>query len=73
MGILFLGGNFEHGREKLDLLSVPYVMLAMMMNRDRVEDSRYSSVSIDDYRGDLRGGASGMACRAPQSCGDGVP
>lgn len=50
MGILFLGGNFEHGREKLDLLSVPYVMLAMMMNRDRVEDSRYSSVSIDDYR-----------------------
>ena len=22
----------------------------MMMNRDRVEDSRYSSVSIDDYR-----------------------
>ena len=41
MGILFLGGNFEHGREKLDLLSVPYVMLAMMMNRDRVEDSRF--------------------------------
>lgn len=49
-GLLFLGGNFVHRKEKLDLLSVPYVMLAMMMDPTAVEDSRYSSVSIDDYK-----------------------
>lgn len=48
-GIIFLGGYFSHSKEKLDQLSVPFVLstIAMMSEVDR---NNYSSVSVDDFK-----------------------
>lgn len=73
MGILFLGGNFEHGRGKAGSAERS---LCDAGHDDEPGPGGGQPVFQRFHRrlpGDLRGGASGMACRAPQSCGDGVP
>lgn len=48
-GIVFLGGYFSHSREKLEKLTVPFVLSTVGIN-DRVTDMQYSSVSVDDLK-----------------------
>lgn len=48
-GLIFMGGNFEHTRDKLALLDVPYMMLTITMQKN-VDRTSFSSVSVDDYR-----------------------
>lgn len=47
-GIVFLGGYFSHSKEKLEQLTVPFVLstIGMMKESDEYE---YSSVSVDDF------------------------
>lgn len=48
-GMIFMGGNFEHGRDKLAMLDVPYVMLTITVHKN-VDRASFSSLCIDDYR-----------------------
>lgn len=48
-GIIFLGGYFSHSKEKLDQLTVPFVLSTIGMT-DMVGESNYSSVSVDDFQ-----------------------
>ena len=45
-GIIFLGGQFTHTKEKLDTLTVPFVLSTISFVEDTVCD--FSSVSVDD-------------------------
>jgi len=47
-GIVFLGGYFNHTKEKLDAISVPFVISTVNMTDEYSEN--YSSVSIDDVK-----------------------
>lgn len=48
-GIVFLGGFFIHAKEKLDQLTIPYVLCTIGMTED-FDRSEYSSVSVDDFK-----------------------
>lgn len=48
MGMIFLGGNFKHSRDRLSLLEAPYVMLTTTIHSG-VDRSAFSSVTVDDY------------------------
>lgn len=48
-GIIFLGGYFSHAKEKLDQLTVPFVLSTIGMT-NTADWSRYSSVSVDDFQ-----------------------
>ena len=48
-GIVFLGGFFSHSREKLEQLTVPFVLSTIGMTDSLEESSSYSWVSVDDY------------------------
>ncbi len=48
-GIVFLGGYFVHAKEKLDQLTVPYVLCTIGMTED-FDRKEYSSVSVDDFK-----------------------
>ena len=47
-GLIFMGGNFRHTRDKLSMLDAPYVMLTITMHAD-VDRESFSSVTVDDY------------------------
>lgn len=47
-GLIFMGGNFSHTRDKLALLGVPFVMLTITMHGN-VDRNAFSSVTVDDY------------------------
>lgn len=47
-GLIFLGGNFQHRREILAMLDVPFIMVTITMHK-QVERSGFSSVAVDDY------------------------
>lgn len=47
-GLIFMGGNFQHSRDKLAMLDVPFVMLTFSMHKD-VDRDTFSSVTVDDY------------------------
>lgn len=46
-GIVFLGGSFSHQQEKLQEITVPFVLSTIAM-ADQVDKDLYSSVSVDD-------------------------
>lgn len=48
-GIVFLGGYFSHSKEKLDQLTVPFVLSTIGMTA-KVDQNNYSSVSVDDFQ-----------------------
>ncbi|MGF7049961.1 LacI family transcriptional regulator [Paenibacillus sp. DS2015] len=48
-GIVFLGGLFSHSKEKLDQLTVPFVLSTIGMT-DEFDLSDYSSVAVDDFK-----------------------
>jgi len=48
-GIVFLGGYFSHSKEKLDQLTVPFVLSTIGMTLG-VDQTDYSSVSVDDFK-----------------------
>ncbi|WP_410771987.1 LacI family DNA-binding transcriptional regulator [Fontibacillus sp. BL9] len=48
-GIVFLGGYFSHSKEKLDQLTVPFVLSTIGMTPE-YDPHEYSSVSVDDYK-----------------------
>ena len=48
-GIVFLGGFFSHSKEKLEQLTVPFVLSTIGMTDSLEESSSYSWVSVDDY------------------------
>jgi DNA-binding LacI/PurR family transcriptional regulator len=48
-GIIFLGGSFSHSKEKLDQLTVPFVLSTIGMTVE-VDQNNYSSVSVDDFQ-----------------------
>jgi DNA-binding LacI/PurR family transcriptional regulator len=47
--IVFLGGSFSHSKEKLDQLTVPFVLSTIGMTAE-VDQNNYSSVSVDDLQ-----------------------
>jgi len=47
-GIVFLGGYFSHTRERLEQLTVPFILSTVGMTEE-VERDLYSSVSVDDF------------------------
>lgn len=48
-GIVFLGGFFSHSREKLEQLTVPFVLSTIGMTDSLEDSSSYSWVSVDDF------------------------
>lgn len=52
-GIVFLGGYFYHAEEKLRQISVPYVLCTIGLGEE-VDQSLYSSVSVDDLKESCR-------------------
>lgn len=48
-GIVFLGGYFSHSAEKLEQLTVPFVLSTIGMTA-QVDQNNYSSVSVDDFQ-----------------------
>ena len=48
-GVIFLGGCFSHGREKLEQLDIPFVLSTIAIT-DEVEKGDFSSVSVDDVQ-----------------------
>jgi Transcriptional regulators len=48
-GIVFLGGYFSHSKEKLNQLTVPFVLSTIGMTAE-VDQNNYSSVSVDDFQ-----------------------
>lgn len=55
-GIIFLGGNFEHTREKMAMLHIPFVMVTMTMHK-QVDRNSFSSITVDDYKEGYQVGA----------------
>lgn len=51
-GIIFLGGNFTHTRERLSMLTVPYVLSTIYMDWD--EQKNCASVAVDDRKESFR-------------------
>ena len=47
-GLVFLGGNLSHPKEKMEQLEVPYV-LSTIRTSD-MEDKKYAAVSVDDFK-----------------------
>jgi LacI family transcriptional regulator len=47
-GIVFLGGYFSHTKEKLEQLTVPFVLSTIVM-ASQAGENNYSSVSVDDF------------------------
>ncbi|MCM3634197.1 LacI family DNA-binding transcriptional regulator [Paenibacillus camelliae] len=47
-GIIFLGGYLSHSKEKLEKLTVPYVLCTVGLSSE-FDNYNYSYVSIDDY------------------------
>lgn len=47
-GLIFMGGNFRHSRDRLAMLDAPFVMLTITMH-DSVDRTSFSSVTVDDY------------------------
>jgi len=47
-GIIFLGGYLSHSKEKLEQLTVPYVLCTVGLSSE-FDNYNYSYVSIDDY------------------------
>ncbi|MDL2323674.1 LacI family transcriptional regulator [Ruminococcaceae bacterium OttesenSCG-928-A16] len=47
-GLIFLGGNFQHQREKTAMLGVPFIMVTISMHK-KVDRNLFSSVTVDDY------------------------
>ncbi len=47
-GIIFLGGYFSHSKEKLEQLTVPFVLCTIGMTQE-FDLKNYSSVSVDDF------------------------
>lgn len=48
-GIVFLGGYFSHSKEKLNQLTVPFVLSTIGMTAE-MDRNNYSSVSVDDFQ-----------------------
>lgn len=48
-GIVFLGGYFSHSEEKLNQLTVPFVLSTIGMTAE-FNPKKYSSVSVDDFK-----------------------
>lgn len=48
-GIIFLGGYFSHSREKLEQLTVPFVLSTIGMTGTLDDSPSYSWVSVDDF------------------------
>ena len=48
-GIVFLGGHFSHSKEKLEKLTVPFVLSTVGMI-NQIENMEYSSVAVDDLK-----------------------
>jgi LacI family transcriptional regulator len=48
-GIVFLGGFFTHSKEKLEQLSVPFVLSTIGMTGNLEDSTDYSWVSVDDF------------------------
>lgn len=48
-GIVFLGGYFSHSKEKLNQLTVPFVLSTIGMTSE-FDLNDYSSVSVDDFK-----------------------
>ncbi len=46
-GIVFLGGNFSHKEDKLQMIDIPFVLSTIAMT-ENIDKSFYSSVSVDD-------------------------
>lgn len=46
-GLIFMGGNFRHSQDKLQLLDAPYVMLTI--TTQDVDRDTFSSVTVDDF------------------------
>lgn len=46
-GIVFLGGNFSHQENKLQQITVPFVLSTIAMT-EKIDKNLYSSVSVDD-------------------------
>lgn len=47
-GIIFLGGYFNHTKEKLDMINVPFVISTVNMTEEY--SSNYVSVAVDDVK-----------------------
>ncbi len=47
-GIIFLGGEFSHSEEKLNMLNVPFVFSTAGAEPERLNEKNYSSISVDD-------------------------
>ena len=47
-GIIFLGGYFNHTKEKLDKINVPFVISTVNMTEEY--SSNYVSVAVDDVK-----------------------
>lgn len=47
-GIIFLGGYFNHTKEKLDVISVPFVISTVNMTEQY--SGNYSSIAVDDVK-----------------------
>jgi len=47
-GIIFLGGYFNHPKEKLDAISIPFVLTTVNMTEQY--SSNYSSIAVDDVK-----------------------
>ena len=47
-GIIFLGGYFNHTKEKLDKINVPFVISTVNMTEEY--SSNYASVAVDDVK-----------------------
>lgn len=45
-GLIFMGGNFRHTQDKLQMIDAPYVTLTITMHD--VDRSTFSSVTVDD-------------------------
>ncbi|RUT44406.1 LacI family transcriptional regulator [Paenibacillus anaericanus] len=52
-GIVFLGGYFSHSQEKLNQLTVPFVLSTIGMTEE-FDLNNYSSVSVDDFKESYR-------------------
>ena len=48
-GIIFLGGEFNQSKERLALLSVPYVFSTAGIKPSENENTTYSILGVDDY------------------------
>lgn len=49
-GIVFLGGHFRHSVEKLEKLTVPFVLSTVGCGPDMIKKSDYSSIAVDDEK-----------------------